>query len=308
MAEKLWQTLEQLYLARRLFRRGDVPSLRMALVLVDNAAEILLYREVKLLLDNNRFIEHLSQDARSRLTDHEYNNWCAEVGYHPISDDERKELKGFKPKTNFLGRIGKLKPKVARFLNVFHEARNAAFHQDEVREATLASIVTVGFDVVVAMLSTFQGREPILVRGRADRGIARRFGPSWSGKRGIALIQRTLRSRSGLSQRMLNQHLRRDLEDRIVELERCVDIVRGSLGTWERKEEKRLQYWCAKTADRWIVATQSAISRLQENNSLDLYLAYAAIDSRIKRYEDVLGMADTVISFQEAAFDVWRGK
>lgn len=128
--------------AIRLGTSTHEPELRLGLLLVDSAAELMLYRETDYLLRRgDQYQQWLNQaeeaKARGYTGDQAY---IDELRDKVFSKTQRDKIEhDFDAKCTLLVKQGILQPAQARVLKKLHEYRNETYHRDELRPPTLAS-------------------------------------------------------------------------------------------------------------------------------------------------------------------------
>lgn len=156
MAE-LERTVVQLWEAKRLASRNDVPHGRLALLLLDNAIEISLMREAKSLmafssLFNNaaRLLSDVSDD------DEEGRRIRREIEPLVLSKTKRRKIEqDFGTLVDYVvaRRADQLSAEFADCLKILHRYRNAAYHRDSVREDVLGPAVQIQFYLFCKLLA-----------------------------------------------------------------------------------------------------------------------------------------------------------
>jgi hypothetical protein len=142
---RIVQTVEQIEESKSLISRGSLPALRMALLLLDNAAEVLMHRAV----------EHVVREG-------------ATVGNEPFSDPDMERWRLFRITARTRkGKLRKYFYEKARFLSeddpsfskaladaltAIHRYRNDAYHRDHIRQETIRPVVLVLFEIVCDLL------------------------------------------------------------------------------------------------------------------------------------------------------------
>lgn len=135
--------------AVRFATMDDVPHLRLGLVLLDGAAELLLLRECEAQL---YFAERARRSARklerawSEIMNQDTRPFVFEdtESKPPIPVGQRKKIdRDFGAKCDFLVERGILLEPVARVLKKLHKYRNRAYHRDQIRLATLTSATRI---------------------------------------------------------------------------------------------------------------------------------------------------------------------
>jgi hypothetical protein len=143
------ETLERLVVhveeAVRNATMNDDPHLRLGLLLLDSAAELLLHRECQSRLQWAERDEQLLCQAEelTAATGKEL-EWVAELREHVLPHAQRKKIdRDFGAKCDYLTGLGMLAVPHARVLKKLHKYRNEAYHRDQLRLGTLASAVKI---------------------------------------------------------------------------------------------------------------------------------------------------------------------
>jgi hypothetical protein len=155
---RLEETVVQLEEAKRFILTGTTPYLRLALLLLDNAAEVLMHRTAADELERAATYAGMLKvfDELPVSSDPKRVAFRESLSVHTISD-KRRALIGrfFEEKTKFLSEDRGLIPRpVARVLTHIHYYRNEAYHLDKVRSESLRPAVLVLFDVVCLLLTS----------------------------------------------------------------------------------------------------------------------------------------------------------
>ena len=145
--------------AMRLSKRPEEPYQRLALLLFDSAAELILYRETdyrlhweELLVD--RQLESLkAHEQRIGTLPPDLATRKSELEQRATPQKRRERIASdFLPKVAFLEEKGMIPGATLRVLRKLHQYRNGAYHRDEIRSTTLATAVRIyGYLVCVMM-------------------------------------------------------------------------------------------------------------------------------------------------------------
>jgi hypothetical protein len=147
--------------AVRYLEMGDEAHLRLALLLLDSTAELLMHRECanKLTwLDHesgvvrqfDRINERLTELGQPREPD---DALTTEYRQNMISNSKRKKIEQhFDSKAEFLVERGSLDPSFVRVLSKLHKYRNEAYHRDELRPKTLLASVQIYVYLISQMM------------------------------------------------------------------------------------------------------------------------------------------------------------
>jgi hypothetical protein len=212
---------DQILEAKRLVSSREASQLRIALILLDGAAETLMYRAIR----DRRFLPIGTQQVRrmrAALRPDEFatwkRDWVTEIPHE------------FPGKVDHLVKNGLLDPQVGGILNAIHRYRNEIQHRDFVRPATIRPAVMVLFDIVTSFLLVLPVHRslpsPSSARGHAPFSF--RHGLSGlDDLKGDTALQRSLRS--GVVVGNISGLLSAHLVDRLRELKSGTRRRRGTL-------------------------------------------------------------------------------
>jgi hypothetical protein len=152
------ETLERLVVhveeAVRLASMDDDPHLRLGLLLLDSAAELLLQRECQSRLEwaeRDRQLVHAADELQA-ATGKEM-EWVAELRERIVPSAQRKKIdRDFGAKCDYLTGLGMLAGPHTRVLKKLHKYRNEAYHRDQLRLGTLASAVKIYVYLVCSLM------------------------------------------------------------------------------------------------------------------------------------------------------------
>jgi hypothetical protein len=146
--------LFQLDEARRYIEDGRIPQLRLALLLLDNAAEIQMDDYIRGELARDEFKEGLRAQVTELPASAIDPILAALLSWKPLSRRERREVdRVFDEKVRFLTeRSTKLDARLAAPLVYLHKYRNEAYHRAEVRRETIDTAARLLLDVNCEML------------------------------------------------------------------------------------------------------------------------------------------------------------
>jgi hypothetical protein len=136
---------EQIEAGKSYLLSGSVLGYRLALILLDNTAELLMHRELE-----NEFA--FSDNLRPKW-EPAYTEWL-QAGRGPkYTADERKAAeREFEPKTRILClRLGRISPEDRRILTVCHRLRGETFHRGTLRQSILAQVTKLLYLTVVEL-------------------------------------------------------------------------------------------------------------------------------------------------------------
>ena len=145
--------------AKRLLQTGSAAQLRVAYILLDNAAEVIMYRSIyPELIHNNLYANLLKQweeilkvsDSPEAMAHYE------EVKALAIPEKKLNKIENdFSEKANFLLGKAKITSDIATSLKELHRYRNEMYHRDHVRYDVLKAVTALYFDVVCALVERY---------------------------------------------------------------------------------------------------------------------------------------------------------
>lgn len=148
--------IEQLNLSKNLILANDTASLRMALILLDNVAEILMYRKILSEFHYNKDYEQIRRQAKSFMTPDIFERFLTEHSIPEIlgEKDKNKILKYFDEKITFLCDTCGLIPRPSgAVLSSLHRYRNETYHRDIIRNEILRPIAIIYFELACDLIT-----------------------------------------------------------------------------------------------------------------------------------------------------------
>mgnify|MGYP006928160619 CR=1 FL=1 len=124
---KISLIIDQIAHCKELIKKDEISYLRMALILLDNAAEVLMQRKVEEEFSWEDFRKPWQENAKK------LNFPITDPLSRPLtSDKKRKKIESyFDEKAKFLSKEkGLIDPSVAQVLKILHRYRNEVFHRD----------------------------------------------------------------------------------------------------------------------------------------------------------------------------------
>jgi hypothetical protein len=134
----------------------DEPHLRLGLMMIDSAAELMMYRETDYLLlrgaKYEEWLKHAEEALAQGFGDQQY---IDELRGKLFSKTQRRKIeRDFNAKCDLLVRENLIDVAQARVLKKLHEYRNETYHRDGLRPATLASATRIFIYLVCMMMIT----------------------------------------------------------------------------------------------------------------------------------------------------------
>ncbi len=151
--------IEQINQSKNLILENDTASLRMALILLDNAAEILMYRKVLSEFGDNEICRKIREQAKSALPPDVFDKFLSEHAVPEILEEKKKRkiIKYFDEKITFLcDACGHIPGPVGAVLSSLHRYRNETYHRDIIRNEILRPIAILYFELVCELLTYLQ--------------------------------------------------------------------------------------------------------------------------------------------------------
>ena len=325
--------------ANALSERQDVASQRLALLLFDSAAELLLHREVEHRLEMNEWLrgivrayeqheEHgvpLDEDAAARK---------AELGAQVLSRTRTRRIrKTFDAKLDFLVAVDALTQPLSRVLVKLHRYRNEAYHRDTVRSETIHTAVAVYRYATLVLMAELAPRmfwsdkpPPVIAKyfqGETHLGL--------EAQRQIAeaLLVRLEASREAGIAQDLHDHVHARLDELEDALDFIVDFFDDMIGgeNWDREAALRSAQLPQQTDVRMmttddlrsldvpvrgedLVRWRAATARVVEAPDwIAAFSAFADLEDEFEPTEDVvLQLARELDRHIQLQVDIARGK
>ena len=151
--ERLYRTVVQIEVAKETIQRGDLAHLRVALILLDNAVEVMMHRVIKDELFHAEWYERMLRTFPTGPLDPKGEELRTDMASHVISRRRREEIRRyFGAKVDFLSDRDRIPRPSARALKHLHNYRNETQHEDLVREESIRAVVMLLFDMTTNFL------------------------------------------------------------------------------------------------------------------------------------------------------------
>ena len=214
---------------------SDVPHLRLALILVDSAVELMLFRLAQYVLHGERFNYSRLHAMEAAVARSEGKGLEAELDrLRPLVTPKtrrRRIDRDFNVKIDFLVEKNELPAMIGPVLKKLHEYRNDTYHRDEHRVDVLGNAVLIYFDAACTILEhynlgvmTFDGSATPGLTRFTDEATAR-LDPF----RLPGLVAQTFRSEVGLDVAALGAFLSEHLLGRLEDLESSVAYMEANM-------------------------------------------------------------------------------
>jgi hypothetical protein len=168
--ERLEIMAVQLDEAKAFLARGTVSHARLAFILLDNAAEVIMRRNVEVRLTHNTTMERVLKKWKEILQQHpgdaEARRHHDKVAREVVPRAARKELAwSFDAKVDFIRDRGDLQETESRVLKKLHRYRNELYHRDRIRPETVRSACLLYFDMACVL---FERLPPVRHHNHVD--------------------------------------------------------------------------------------------------------------------------------------------
>lgn len=153
--ERLRRTVVQLEEAKRFILGGEVARLRLALILLDNAVEVMLQRRISEDLSRANMYARMLQRFPDGPLDPQGEALKQEIAAEIIpSARQKKVARYFGEKLKLLAESGELHVETARALGHLHAYRNELQHHDHVRPESILPAALILFDIALDLMVT----------------------------------------------------------------------------------------------------------------------------------------------------------
>ncbi|MEW6229953.1 MAG: hypothetical protein AB1700_18000 [Bacillota bacterium] len=156
--QRLQFVLFQIDEARRHLRQGLVPGLRVALILLDNAVEVLLDRWIEEDLIRGALIQRLQETTRAAGISEAHPDFQGLFAEQLLSAGERRQVaRFFDEKVRYVAETKRKIPQsVGSVLSHLHRYRNQAYHSGLVKPETLRTSVMILLDLCCRLLTSLE--------------------------------------------------------------------------------------------------------------------------------------------------------
>lgn len=321
--ERIQSTVIQLAEAKRFLLDGRAPYLRLALILLDNAAELLMQRAVT--------SETAYSDMYSRMLHHHRDAPNREeLEAHIVPPQQLAKLKRFfDEKALFLSRDrGRIAAPLARVLRHLHRYRNEVYHSDQLRPESIRPATLLLFDIDCELFTQL-GQDSIVISSDGDYSYLARYGfrpgTSTDSVRERALTD--LRSGLSLDAHSLTSALRDHLTNRLDRLDELLAFISrySTKGSVDRTLSV-VQYWdedrsrkphetperytgkyTATDLARWRQTTADLTTK--SDDKLRMFSLFADLEDALEPLEALVDeVASSIDQAMELASDIARGK
>ncbi len=326
--ERLRRTVVQLEEAKRFILDGEVARLRLALILLDNAVEVMLHRTVSEELRDANMYARMVRTLPEGPLDPKGEALRQELSAKVIAPSRQKKVaRYFGEKLTLLIDRGRITPGTASALRHLHDYRNELQHHDHVRPESIRPATLILFDITLDLMVQLVPGSSVWasnddMRWLQDYGIREPFPIGRDDLREV--IANGLRSGLPLDvagvRDALIAHLGvrlDDMESNITELsadaQSAQELARmlRHLRTWERglpddpSETGVAPFDALTSLPRWRTSVK-ALGAIPDK--LDLFDCFGKLEDEIEPLEQGLQeIVDAVEAAGEGAADIARG-
>jgi hypothetical protein len=262
---RLELTVVQLEEAKRFIQTDRIPYLRLALLLLDNAAEVLMHRAIQDELTYSEWYSQMAASLRSIPQEEAEKRRLLSESEPKIILGKRQQSfdRYFNEKVNFLSQERQhISMPVARVLKHIHDYRNEAYHNDRVRPDSIRPAVLILFDVACTLLATLPLHSTTWHGGDSEAWLER-YGFSryhYAANDIQTSISDALRVDLPLEVEGVRAALTAHLRSRLDGIEESIDFIIDNAQPDRSREEvlKAVQYWNAdRSRTPWSFGEQS---------------------------------------------------
>jgi hypothetical protein len=322
--ERLYWTVVQLEEAKRLVKQGDVAHLRLALILLDNAVEVMMHRVIEGKLRHANMYARMLENFPKGPLDPEGEKIRRDLSLQIVPIKQQKQIRRiFGEKILFLSKDHDSIPgPSARALRHLHDYRNETQHQDQVRSESIRPAVLILFDIATDFLVRLQPGTTSWVGGE-NYDWLKRYGIR--NPRRIHMseeirprIAKKLRSGLPLDAEGIRTALIAHLTDRLDAMENQLDFVsentKGqdraqtlrSIQSWQLPEQQVSASHDLESFKRWRAAVEGLNA---VGDKMEMFDQFAAIEDDFEPVEMMIDDAVSKIDAQiQLAVDEMRGK
>jgi hypothetical protein len=336
--------IEQLNLSKKLILENDTASLRMALILLDNAAEILMYRKVLSEFHHNEFYEKLRGQAKSFMPSDIFDKFITEHSVPEVIEEKnrRKILKYFDEKITFLcDNIGLIPSPSGAVLSSLHKYRNETYHRDMIRNEILRPIALLYFELVSNLIIHLQQGATSYHSEDDWSNFFTKYGLGESEHKlrmlsdaDIEAILNGFRAELSITLRELEESLREYVLNRLNESLDRLDFISEALGNKDLdiilkliqfteteasiefnnrdlllQSEKFSRFTASVTIGNFLRWKEKAQTFAALENKLTLFITFKKLEDEFEAIEHkILDVADELDSAIQLAIDIARGK
>jgi hypothetical protein len=174
--EQLELVVVQFVECRRLIEKRGIAYLRLALILVDNVAEVIMSERISNELRYNQFHQHVLDAENLEKLWHWDIETVAKSREKYVPESKRRDIeRNFGKKVEFLVGRGMIPAEIGAGLQKLHSYRNEAQHRGKLRSHTLAAAVRIYYDMACTLLGDYDKPGPMLLEVVAPTEFVQRY-------------------------------------------------------------------------------------------------------------------------------------
>lgn len=332
--QRLTYVLYQMDEARRYLEGGRLEQVRLALLLLDNAAELQIDQRVTDELTHENLREQIRERARTLGIPKGRSEELDELAdWQPLTAKEKDRLSKFFPaKLDYLSkRHHVLDPGIAAVLGYVHNYRNEAYHEGRVRPETIRTAAVILFEIDCFLLQNVF--RVVMAASNEDYSwIGERFGierPEAAllfGRETLKPIVEELRAIVVPDLSAITDVLVGHLESRFEDLWDAVDFIVHETPAASREDTLKVSQLdpavdgryidelLASFDPRWSEASVHELeARIREveaaTDRLDAFGRFSKVETELETVEQaVFSTASEIDDAIQLQFDQWRGK
>ncbi|MFD8390424.1 hypothetical protein ACFV2N_14765 [Streptomyces sp. NPDC059680] len=165
----------QLEEAKRMVEVDRIAQLRLAYIVLDSAAEVILHRSTEGFLEHKKFLSDLLNQWKTYeaagLSGEKFQSQIESLEKEVLSKNKVREIeRNFDAKVSFMISQCALPGELAPVLKKLHQYRNEIYHRDELRLDLIRPATLIYFDIVCTLLDHYS-------QGGVSYGSNDDFGP-----------------------------------------------------------------------------------------------------------------------------------
>jgi hypothetical protein len=332
---RLSYVLFQLDQAKQYIQDGRLEHLRLALLLLDNAAEIQMEQQINAKLVYEEFKQRM-KDRLDGFSSDDLPPRLAEIAeWDPLTRAQKEKVRRyFDEAVKFLSeRHSGLDERLAGSLSYLHRYRNEAYHRARVRKETIRTAALLLLEVNCRMLLSMP---PPMITWSSNEDYTwfeDRFGASAMGfdsTHGISEVVQDIRSGVSPNDESVAKALKDHLDSRIQELHESLDFIAdsipGNAGRAEALRDSQYAHEVDQGRIKFIMGgwehfqpkyTLESITKLRQRTSeilkaqdcLDAFVLFAQIEKELEPIENPVRLLETEIERDmQLQIDIARGK
>lgn len=307
--KKIQIIIEQLEVSKKLIKKNTEGGLRMSLLLLDNAIEILMYRRIMDEFRHSDFYKQLSERIDEVPESSNTKKLREEFNKNIIPNKEMKQIENYFPeKAKFLSDKKIIESEVAGVLVAIHRYRNEAYHNDKLRKGSIKSAVKLLYEISCDLLQKLDTKTRTYNGEEMDE--LKSFFSKYDSEVEVSLfnidmngIVKKLKSSMHITKNTLKRNLRNHIEERFKETKDLIKFIEDNAPGDSAKEVLPDYPKKFKELELKLKDFDSKINRLA------LFSSFIEIESIFEPFElDIKEKADSLDEFIQFQIDLARGK